>query len=222
MSVEIAEIVFFGIAALMGLVWLIGIRFAFSRLRARTYGREEDERPGEGDAGILEGEEVIEGAAGSLEKRIAERLAAAASPLGSPLVRITECTPRRIAFERVRGPSGSGRGVGFTPFSSGVITMTREGSRTRVRYEVSLPKLRLVTYLVCFAYGGLFVIGVPVLIWLVVVHHEHQAVRWQVLQTFQMVHGVWPPFLIGCRSGRIRKATADFFDAMFANLRFTA
>ena len=39
-----------------------------------------------------------------------------------------------------------------------------------------------------------------------------------VLQTFQMVHGVWPPFLVGGIAGALRRAAAQFFDSLVANV----
>ncbi len=219
MPVETAEMLFFAIVVVMAAVWLIGTRFAFSRFRAHA---DTEEQFGESDAGMLTGEALLEKTGEALEKKIAARLAAASSPLGIPLVKITECTSKQVTFERQRGA----RGYGLVTFGSGTITLTREGGGTRVRYEVDLSRflsvMRLVTSLVCFGYGGLFVIAAPIVLWYLVVHHEDPNVRWQTLQTLQMVHGVWPPFLMGSLVSRARTTTTAYFDALLENLKFTA
>lgn len=61
---------------------------------------------------------------------------------------------------------------------------------------------RLVRRLRSIALALILGIGLPVLlivgaaIWLVVIPSPHPATRWQVLQTPQIVHLLWPPFLV--------------------------
>lgn len=223
MSQPTAELVFVAITALMGIIWLLGIRFALSRLRPPRRDDGEGGRGawGEEDAGTITGEVVIDGDPERLSRGIAERLASTGSLEMGTFTKITERTAERVAFERI---PGSGRGVLI--FDDGVMTLTREGDRVRVRYDVRIKRfsstLRTATYLVCFVYGGLFVIGVPLAVWRFVLHHPDPNVRWQVLQTFQMVHGVWPPFLMGWLSSWRRKATGRYFDAILANLQHLA
>ena len=96
----------------------------------------------------------------------------------------------------------------------------------RVRYAVSMKRfariMKVVTYVVCFVWGGLWVIGVPVALWLLVVHHANAKVRWQTIQAVQMVHGVWPPFLVGFLAGRLRRMTMRFFETFLSNLKHIA
>lgn len=56
-------------------------------------------------------------------------------------------------------------------------------------------------------------LGLPVILigfsamWLFVVQSQNQAIRWQVFQSLQVIHVLWPPFLlIGLYRGAIRNA----------------
>ncbi len=228
MSAEMARIVFFAIAAVMWVVWYIGTRFALSRLRP---GRAEPGPPADTAdsevADAITGEAIIEGEAEAVSKKLAEQLVSAAGAGGAGAVRITERTPQRIVFEVGPG-TASRRGGGHAgqAIDSGLIEIDPEGDRLRVRYAVSVKRfariMRIVTYAVCFGYGGLVIVIVPLLIWMFVVGSAKEAVRWQVFQALQMVHGVWPPFLVGAIAGLRRRAAARFFDNLLANASYIA
>lgn len=218
MPAETASLAFVAIAGSMALVWLIGVRFAFSRLRPQS--RQADDRLGiDLPEDAIAGEDLIEGTRELLAKRIAERLMAFSPAATSPLVKVTECTPARVAFERIAGMPGGPQ----LRFDAAVMTLTQEGSRVRVRYAVSLKRfstrMRIAAFLVCFGYGGLFVFGVPLLIWHLVLPSEDPAIRGLVFQTFQMVHGVWPPFLLGSLSSSAIRATTGYFEGLLADLK---
>ncbi|MHC4199493.1 MAG: hypothetical protein ACYSU0_05835 [Planctomycetota bacterium] len=215
MPIETAQVIFFAVAAPVWLVWLIGTWFALSRLRPST---PRELIPGGPDArDVLTGEAELTGDAEAVSKKIAEQLIAATSMGGMSGVKITERTRERVAFEKVKGGGHAG-----AAFDSGLVTLEAQGDKVRVRYAVSQKRIartmRILTYLMCFAYGGIFVIGAPLLIWLFVVNSENANVRRQVWQTFQMLHGVWPPFLVGFLSGFTRKRTAGVVDTLLANL----
>ena len=107
-------------------------------------------------------------------------------------------------------------------FDSGLITLRPDGGRVRVRYAVSMKRfariMRVVTFLVCFVYGAIFVVGAPLLIWYLAVRGGSDAARRQVFQAFQMAHGVWPPFLVGFLAGHLRRTTARFFETLVSNV----
>lgn len=222
MSTAACEIVFWAITAAMALIWLLATRFALSRLaRLRRGSLEEPYTDDALSEAVFTGETLLPGEREGLAQTIAERLAVAAMPAGTPPFLVTERTVEKVAFEHLPGVRGRGPRV----LDSGVITLRRAGGGTRIRYALSLRRfagiMKTVTYLVCFAYGGLFVIGVPLLIWFLVVHSEDPQVRWQVIQTVQMLHGVWPPFLIGALSSRLTTTAIGRFRGMLENLAHT-
>jgi hypothetical protein len=233
MSPETARIVFFGVAAVMWVVWLVGTRFALSSVSgspveggdpysgdALTPGRQDLDTSPDIVTGEAVIEAAIEGGAEAISKKIAEQLVSAAGAGGASAIRITERTRERVVFERVPGAAG---GVAAQAMDSGVVKLDAEGDRIRVRYAVSLKRfmrtMRIATCAVCFGYGAVWVVGVPLLVWgLLFIREAAPADRWQVFQTLQMVHGVWPPFLVGALGGRARRAAAGFLDTLLANV----
>jgi hypothetical protein len=209
MSFSIVQ-VFFAIALPLALIWLLGVRYAFGKLA----GQSSDGKPEP-----LTGEAVIPGEAEDVSRKLAERLVS--SPIGMQMVRITSRTSERVEFEKVRG-----MGV-YPAYDRGVLTLEPHdgvhGPEVRVRYRVSMERFfrgyGWVLRLVCFGYGALFVIGVPVAIWLFVIPSSVPAVRTQVFQTFQMVHGVWPPFLLGFLAGKLRRVTQASLDTLLENAK---
>jgi hypothetical protein len=215
---DIAKLVFFAIAVPMWIVWLIGVRYALSRLQRGGVEEEGVPTPAD-DAGprdVVVGERLFDGDPEALSRKIAERLASSAGP-GAGCVRIAERTRERVVFDCSTATVGR-----LAAFDKGVVTLTIEGKRVRARYAVSLGGIarlmRVLTYACCFAYGPLFIVGAPALVWLLVVNSEDPNVRWQVFQAAQMIHGVWPPFLFGALASAPRRATAAFFDTMLANV----
>lgn len=208
-----AELIFFAIAVPLWVIWLLGIRFAYARAAPS---------PGQGSSGgdqgkpeVLTGEASIPGDAERISRQLAERLAS--NPGGVPLVRLTARTGQRVEFERVRGLQA------FPAFDRGSFTLEQRGEEVRVRYQASLERysrmIRLVLGLVCFLYGGVFVLGGPLLLWFLVVKSSDPVVQGQVWQTLQMLHGVWPPFLVGFLAGRIRRMTEQYLQTLLDNLR---
>jgi hypothetical protein len=57
-------------------------------------------------------------------------------------------------------------------------------------------------------------------VWHLAVTSDVPEHRTQAFQTVQMVHGVWPPFLIGGVTSRILKGTRAYFEAFLQNLQF--
>ncbi|MHC5058389.1 MAG: hypothetical protein ACYTKD_27345 [Planctomycetota bacterium] len=222
MSVETAELVFFAITGVMVLVWLGGTAFAFSRLKPRGRGGYDvAPSPGAAEADAVVGETTVEGEAEAVSKKIAEQLVATTSMGGMSPLQITERTAELVAFKRSMGPGGPA-----AVFDEGLFRLRAEGGKVRVQYAVSVKRfariMKAVTYLVCFLWGGIWVIGVPVFVWFLAVHHANKGMRMQTLQTFQMIHGVWPPFLVGFMGGRLRRMTAKFFETFLSNLQHIA
>ncbi len=222
MSVQTAEIVFFAIAGVMAAVWLWGTLFAFRRLRPQGRG-EYDVAPSPEDdaANTVIGEATIEGDAEAISKKIAEQLVAGTSMGGMSPLEITGRTAELVTFKRSMGPGGPA-----AVFDEGLFRLKPEGNSVHVQYAVSMKRfatiMKVVTYLVCFVWGGIWAIGVPVFIWMYVVHNANEDVRWQTFQTLQMVHGVWPPFLVGFLGGKLRRMTSRFFEMFLSNLQHIA
>ena len=222
MDASTARLVFAAVVTVMGLIWLLGIRFALSRLRRLRQGSEEDRYGGTRSAeAVFTGEITVQAPREALSKKVAEYLTTASASGFGITVRVTERTSERITFERVAGMHRKG----VAPIDGGIITLEQAGGGTRVRYGISLRRfasiMGTVTYLVCFLYGGLFVVGTPVLLWFLVVNNEDPQIRMQTIQTVQMVHGVWPPFLVGGLCSRLSRMARTSFETLLGNLQHT-
>jgi hypothetical protein len=70
-----------------------------------------------------------------------------------------------------------------------------------VRVSYCIGYARLIQLVKKIAFGIIFGVGLPVMvivgtiIWLLVVQSDNPGVRWQVFQTLQIGHALWPPFL---------------------------
>ena len=212
MSRETAELIFYAGICIFGFIWLVATVFVFRKLRAPR--REEYGRAEEVETGLLTGEVRVPGDQEVFSQKLAEQIASAPG-LG---VKITERTPARVAFEVVRAGSAKP-----SVWGRGAIMLRQDGEDIRARYAFDLGRLRailrLVAFLTCFVYGGIFLVGVPAIIWFVVLPSEDSAVRWQVVQICQMVHGVWPPFLIGWLWSRSVRSISTSLETLISNVR---
>ena len=82
-----------------------------------------------------------------------------------------------------------------------------EGTEVRVTIDfagLASRRLRLMSALVFVV--PLVILVIAGIIWKWVVPNGHPAVRWQVFQTCQVVHVLWPPFLVASVYRRQREA----------------
>jgi hypothetical protein len=95
---------------------------------------------------------------------------------------------------------------GWANVSRAVVRVTSAGlARSLATYELDARPLRRrlgrVALVVALAAGLPTLVAVGALIWWLVLPSQVPAVRWQVFQTFQIVHALWPPFLVLTRLG---------------------
>jgi hypothetical protein len=227
MELETARLIFYIITPVMFAICLAGTLYALSKLRRPEGPYGPGDPAGQAGTDIITGETLIkkavEGGRESVSKKTAELLLGAVGGAGQGLVKITERTSDRIVFEMARGTqAGYGR-RSPQAMSAGLITLEDHEGGIRLRYAVDVSRfsriMRLVTYLTCFLYGGAIVVAVPICMWIWVVNSEDPGVRVQAIQTAQMVHGVWPPFLMGFLTGRVRKTAAVAMGSLLANVK---
>ncbi len=207
MTPEKTHVIFFVLASLMWVIWLVGTRFAFAALRRNDSGPAED---------IIEGEAIVPGDAKIISQSVADQIAMYSSSGQGP-IQIIERTTMRLKFRRTPGPL-----IRPGPFfDDGEMTFLQEGENVRVRYAASLRRIlraaRLVCVIVCYAWGGVLLIGIPILVWFLAVTNESEQSRWQVFQTFQMIHGAWPPYLIGVLIRFMRGIPDRYFRSLLSN-----
>ena len=101
------------------------------------------------------------------------------------------------------------------------VKLESQAEGTRFRVDVDMSRLsrlfnRIMAVFV-LVWGPLFVLGIPCLLWFLAVQNEHPAIRWQVVQVVQIIHVLWPPFLVyflyKLMRGRV-EAAADNIQAL--------
>ena len=145
------------------------------------------------------GEKTVRGEPEAVCEALAKALLNSAVPgMFSSLYRV-ERFPGRLEVRKT-GPLVCNQPSGMY-FSEADFEFERAGEGM-VRVTYCLGFERLARGLRRIALGLILFVGLPVLllvgtiIWLLVVQHANPAVRWQVLQTLQIAHVLWPPFLM--------------------------
>lgn len=222
MSFQTAEIVLYSIAAVELVVWVA----AFEFLRHTTLSRrrravemmdrfEVEDRPG-GD--LFGGEIEVKGEPAQLASKFASTIAKEGIGLFGP-AKVLEVEDRRVAFESL-GPLGNGAGAGamrgevaFRPGKSGL---------SEAAYVVRVPSSGglLAAAWTVQTIGLIVFVSAVVLLRIFLVDHPNPGVRAQVFQMIQMVHLLWPPFLLAGLARTRTKAAVARVDAMINNLPY--
>jgi hypothetical protein len=221
-----AQIILYAFAAVEAIVWLAALVYL---IRSPSAGRSgvatnldglagSDRAP----AGVVYGGADLNGAAEDLSKRAAAIIAKESlGTLGQ--IKIEEQTDDTIRFERLAlAPSGQSA---WATLRRGEMHFTPAGAgRTRVEYllEVSRGRgLLLAAFLVQIA-GLIALVTAALLMETYVVNNPDPEVRYQVIQMVQVVHFLWPPFLLAYLYRRSRRQAAAWFDTMVHNLTYYA
>ena len=213
MDAQLAQAVYTGIMAIAIGVWAYSFRLVV-RLGQEDSVVTDPWAPGaafedeSGEVHSVVGAQTLRGDPESLSKALGQTLLSTGIPgMFSTLFEITERTPDRIAIRKT-GPLICNQPTGLS-FSEAEFDFRRAGGDTvEVTYRLGFD--RLLRGIRRTALGIILGLGLPVLlivgmvIWVFVVSSNNPTVRWQVFQTLQVAHVLWPPFLVMWiyRSGR--------------------
>ena len=137
------------------------------------------------------------------------------------LFEVVERTPQRIGL-RKNGPLMCNQPPSLY-FSEAELTFEPVGNdTTRVSYVLGFDRLaRRVKFVALSIILG---IGLPVLvivgglIWHFVLPSPNPAIQWQVLQTLQVSHALWPPFLFLWLYSAGRRQSKTYFSNLLSTL----
>ena len=218
MDAQLAQAVFTGIMVVAVGVWAYSLRRA-ARLGQRNSMATDPWAPGvafdnqSGECEGVTGAQTIRGEPESISKALGQMLLSTGVPgMFATLFEITERSSERIAITKT-GPLICNQPSGLC-FSEAEFEFRRAGGNTvEVTYRLHFE--RLLRGVRRTALGIILGLGLPVLfvvgwvVWVFVVSSDDPAVRWQVFQTLQVVHVLWPPFLLMSvyRSGRVHART---------------
>jgi hypothetical protein len=225
MDAETGKLVVLAIAGVGALAWLSGFVFMLRVTRERqakaqeAIQRFEVEEPTA--AGTIVGEADVMGQPGELSEKLASLLARDGMGVLGP-VKIVSCDSRELTFEAAGLMPGS-TGYPTAGFRRGRFRLTPSGSTTRIEYAVEAQSGHVFIVLGwAFVILGLVaLVGVCAIMFAYVLPSPNPGTRGQAVQTVQVVHFLWPPFLFGSRSlqpGRFIRARVE---ALVHNLPYT-
>lgn len=215
MNAANAEMLLYAITAVAVVVWVEGLRFLVATIRKTKKGGEEfakldDPAP----ANIIYGSAEVDGPAAELSQRAVAIMAAKS-------IKICEKTDECIVFETPR-EFVPGSNVNLPPLSGQMRFTPLSAQTTCVDYALAIPRVRmwLILGFVFQALGFVAIVAGFLVIYFLVVPSQHLWLRWQTIHMVQVVHFLWPPFLL---AGLYRKSTSIIrtqFDTFIHNLPF--
>lgn len=228
MDTQTAEAVVLLITTLAAVAWLAGVTFLLrsNQRKKRPEGFDSgeplrfDAAPADQHRQQIIGHAEIEGDPEDLVAKAAAVLVERGHRR-EELIKILSRTRDTLTFEGTATAAD-----GSSPLQHvwhGEFRFTARGpSRTAVDYAVEVSGARWLLLLgwLFVAIGLLAVITGFALIWTWVVHHPNAAVRGQSLQMMQVVHFLWPPFLLGGLYRLGHRSTKARFDALAFNLPY--
>lgn len=200
MSEETARSIFVAMMTAGFLVWLWSLQkaLALGRRTEPADWRLLPEQPAS-VANAETGTRIVRGDPESLSQALARSLTQLSNGGFMALFEITERTSRRIAIKKT-GPLMCNQPSGMY-FSEAQLTFEPVAhDTTRVTYILGFDRLEKRVKAIALAI--ILGIGLPLLliiggvVWYFVLPNPAPDVRWQVLQTLQIAHGLWPPFLV--------------------------
>ena len=200
MTEELARLIFIVVMAAGFGVWLWSLQKTLAIGKRQTqpdWRALPEQQPDPGST--VSGSRIVRGAPEMLSQALARSLTQVGIGGFIPLFEITERSSYRIALKKV-GPLMCNQPAGIY-FSEAEITLNEVGiDSTRVSYQLGFDRLvrrvRTVSLAIILGIGLPLMVIVGSVVWFTVIPSAQPAVRWQVLQTLQIVHGLWPPFLV--------------------------
>lgn len=167
------------------------------------------------------GEVAVHGEPESLSKALVRTLRQPGVGIFGALFKVTERTANRVSLKKT-GPIICNQPTGLY-FTEAELNFEPTGKGV-VRVSYCLGYARLVRLLRKVALSIILGIGLPLtviigsLIWLFVVQSDDPKVRWQVFQTIQIGHALWPPFLFMWFYSVGRRQSKNFVENLIASV----
>ena len=219
-----ARIILYAITAAGVVVWFAGLRFVNAACRVRRVARnstaERFELTAPPAENLVFGSVELQGEPATLLPKLTSILVKEnAGPVGQ--LKITQQTENLVAFEGTGPEAADGQSGQYV--RRGQLRFSRLADRrTCVDYAVEVCGGRgLLLGAVALLILGVTALVVGfVVINTYVVPHQDPNVRGQTFQMLQVVHFLWPPFLLGARYRRRYSTVQARFDTLIHNLPY--
>lgn len=224
MSEEAARIVVWSLIAVAVVAWFLGARSLAQAYRWRQSRSEDsfssdvygDPQSGWRDPvtpGEVTGQVNVEAPQAGLATRLARVLAQpATSGLGN--VKIERADETSVEFDQIDVP-GSFR------MQHGLVQFVRlDGNRTQALYRVEFGSGRglLIAAQAILIAALVAIVGVAIVMEKWVIPSAEPGIRWQAVQTCQLVHLLWPPFMLSALYRRGRESNLSRLETLLVNL----
>jgi len=200
MSEDVAKLIFFVILGAGILAWMITLQ------RALQLGRPARESlpaafddpqpsPSEWQTGTI----TLRGNREAVSKTVLRSLAQLYFGMFASVFKIQQYEDGRIALKKV-GPLICNLPAGLY-FTEAEIAFRDAAPGTvevcyRLGYGRLIGKLRKIALAIILGIGLPVIVIVGAAVWFFVIPSPQPGIRWQVLQTLQIAHAIWPPFMI--------------------------
>ncbi len=220
-----ARMIVIALTAIGAVVWLAGLATLHRVGRERRAAADDmaDQYDTDTTAGAerIVGSAEVAGSPDDLAAKLAAGLARGAMEALGP-VKVLAQSRHEVVFESA-GSSAGGAAHASTLLRRGRVRFAGSGLRTRIDYAVETGSRSIILALgwVFIALGFAALVAVPALQFRYVIPNPNAAIRAQAVQTIQMCHLLWPPFLfafLARQPGRVIRAQMD---ALVHNLPYT-
>jgi hypothetical protein len=222
MNSEIATLIFAVIMLVGFLVWLWSLQMALGigRSTAKPDWRmlPEEQPP---QTNTESGARTVKGTPEKLSAALARLIVQHNVGTFGSLFEVVERSPQRIVL-RKNGPLMCNQPPSLY-FSEAELTFEPVShDSTRVSYVLGFDRLarrvKIVTLSIIFGIGLPVLMIVGGLIWYFVLPSQNPAVQWQVMQTLQIAHALWPPFLFLGLYSAGRRQSKTYFSNLLSTL----
>ena len=172
---------------------------------------------------LARGEVLIEAPASEVSEKAVAALRGGLQGIGP--IRLEEGDDNRIAGE-VSFVNSSRGATGRSPVGGGMrfeVELSPLGSRTSAIYRIlgtGAGCLKTVSALFVYLLIPGVLLAAGYLVPTFIISSEEPAVRYQVFQTCQIIHFLWPPFLFAGLSRRVVRAVTRSLTSVLANSAF--
>ena len=197
MDPQTTRLVFFAIMGVGVVVWLFSLGKVLRIGRPATAAESDVLAPADDGQVDEYGEVTVNGEPTDVAKGFVRMLFQSHGGMVPSLYRVRE-DGDRVTLEKT-GPLVANQPMSLY-FSDADLRFDRgERGTVVVSYRLGFTRLarrmRRIALAIIFGIGLPVLVGVGLLIWYLVVNSPNPIVRGQVLQTLQIAHALWPPFL---------------------------
>jgi hypothetical protein len=224
MDPDVARTVVIALAAVELGLWIVALQVLFRAAREGEVKPAEfaQELAVDDGVGTITGAVEVDGPAEALSSKLVERLVRGGLGMFGP-VKIVAADRREVVFEAPRA-TGSAAGFGVLGFHGGKVRFSPAGSRTRLEYavETSSARRRVLLGIGWLTLAlGMAALGIG--IWLefaYVLPSPHAGLRAQAVQMIQVIHFLWPPFLLAYLARQPSRLLRTQMEVLLHNLPY--